>query len=124
MEIAEAKDMEQAGTGDMMGLSDTIRELQKKGYKENFVPCYDHLTFGSGYLKVYPRDIVFDDIFRFENSSDPADQSILYAISYPALNIKGLLVDSYGVYHDELSKAMIERIKASREMTRAHKDLI
>lgn len=124
MEIAEAKDMEQAGTGDMMGLSDTIRELQKKGYKENFVPCYDHLTFGSGYLKVYPRDIIFDDIFRFENSSDPSDQSILYAISYPALNVKGLLVDSYGVYHDELSKAMIERIKASRELTRSHKELI
>lgn len=120
MEITPPEEMEKAGTGDMMGLQDTIRELQKKGYKENFAPCYDHLTFGSGYIKVYPRDIIFDEIFRFENSSDPDDQSILYAISYPALNIKGLLVESYGLYHDELSNAMIERIKFSRALKRDH----
>ena len=124
MEIATAQEMVKAGTGDMIGLRETISELQKKGYTENFVPGFDHLTCGSGYFKVYPRDIIFDEIFRFENSSDPDDQSILYAISYPALNIKGLYVESYGLYHDELSAAMIERIKYSRALTRNDETLL
>lgn len=108
------KDQLQAGTGFMICLSDTIRDLQSKGYTENLVPEYDHFTCSSGQFKIKPYEFFIDEIVRFENSSDPDDQSILYAMTCEQQGIKGLYVESYGVYHDELSAAMLERIKYCR----------
>ncbi len=108
------EEQHQAGTGFMLCLTDAIRELQAQGYAENLVPCFDHLSCRSGEFKLYPRDFFIDEMIRFENSSDPDDQSILYAIRSPSQNLKGLYVESYGVYHDELSAAMLERIKQCR----------
>ncbi len=117
-------DQLKAGTGFMINLCDTIKLLEARGYTENLVPGFDHFTCRSGEMTLYPRDFFIDEIFRFENSSDPADQSILYAITCHKHNIQGLYVESYGVYHDELSAAMLERIKfcrAQRAMPKAYK---
>lgn len=103
----------------MFCLSDAIRDLQKKGYAENLVPHFDHFCCRSGEMVMYPRDIFIDEMIRFENSSDPDDQSLLYAITCDKLNLKGLYVESYGVYHDELSVAMLERIKYCRSHPKA-----
>lgn len=104
-----------AGTGFMMNLTDAIQQLQVRGYGENLVPCVDHLSCRSGQIELYPRDIYIDEIIRFENASDPSDQSILYAITCERRQIKGIYVESYGVYHDELSATMLERIKFCRK---------
>jgi hypothetical protein len=103
----------QAGTGAILTLSQVIRKLQEKGYPENLIPNYDHLACRSNEIELYPGDIVVDEMVRFENTSDPDDQSILYAISSPTKNIKGLYVDSYGLYHDELSIALIQKLRES-----------
>lgn len=108
------EDQLKAGTGFMSNLADTIKILEARGYAENLVPGFDHLTCRSGEIILYPRDFFIDEIFRFENSSDPDDQSILYAITCHKNKIRGLYVESYGVYHDELSTAMLERIKFCR----------
>ncbi len=120
MEKATLKEMLEAGTGMMANLSETITKLEDKGYIESFVPSRDHLSCQSGKIELYPNDIFIDDIFRFENSSDPDDQSILYAIT--GKNIKGLYVESYGLYHDDLSKAMVDRIKLCR--SQGHKSIL
>lgn len=108
------EEQHQAGTGFMLCLTDAIRELQKQGYDENLVPEFDHLSCRSGEIKLYPKEFFIDDMIRFENSSDPDDQSILYAITCEDRKLKGLYVESYGVYHDELSAGMLERIKHCR----------
>lgn len=99
-----------AGTGFMNPLTDTIRKYTAKGYTRNLVPCFDHFECQSGLFKIYPQDFVVDHSERFENTSDPDDQSILYALSVPEMNLKGLYVDSYGPYHDDLSRGMIQRL--------------
>lgn len=111
---ASDEDQHTAGTGFMQTLTDAVRDLKKEGYNEHLIPCFDHLTCRSGTVRMYPRDFYIDEMIRFENSSDPADQSILYAISCKSRKLKGLYVESYGTYHDELSGAMLERIKQCR----------
>lgn len=101
----------QAGTGFMFSLVEGITAMQEKGYKANLVPKFDHLECDMGAIKLYPGDLVIDKVIRFENSSDPGDQSILYAVSSPNLDIKGIYIESYGTYHDELSEDMLERLK-------------
>lgn len=109
---AEAKiqDELKAGTGFMQSLSEAITHFQAKGYKENIICCVDHFRSQCRKVKVFPSEINVMDVQRFENSSDPDDQSILYVISVPSKNIKGLYIESYGLYHedqsDELRKAL------------------
>jgi hypothetical protein len=103
--------MLKAGTGYMVCLSEIIRELQNEGYTDNLVPAYDHLCCRSGEVRLYPDDLKIEKMVRFENSSDPDDQAILYAITCEAQKIKGLYVDSYGFYHDDLSPEMLKKFK-------------
>lgn len=107
-------EIQRSGTGTMQTLVEGIREFEKRGYTENIVPKYDHFSMQNGDIVLYPKDIVVDDIVRFENSSDPADQSILYAISNLSHTVKGLYVDSFGAYHDDLSTDMQNAIQISR----------
>jgi hypothetical protein len=111
---ATSNEILKAGTGNMLSLSNAIRVFQDKGYKENLVPRYDHLGCHSEEIKLFPMDIVIDEIVRFENTSDPDDQSILYAISSLDKSVKGLYVESYGLYHDDLSPEMLRRIRDAR----------
>jgi len=105
------KNILQAGTGFMQGLADTITKLQAEGYSENLTPKEDHFEVHSGEIKIKPEEFSVDLMRRFENTSDPDDQSVLYAISAPSQNLKGLYVESYGLGQDPLSKEMIERLR-------------
>lgn len=107
----KTKDVLRAGTGFMMQLSEALQYMKEDGYVENLIPCYDHFEARSGEIRLDPEDIVIDDIFRFENASDPDDQSIAYAISSRKSDVKGVYVESYGLYHDELSQAMIRKLQ-------------
>lgn len=100
----------------MQQLLDTIKTLQRQGYTGNLVPSYDHLSCGE--INLYPSDIFFDQVIRFETASDPDDQSILYVISAPAKKVKGLYVDSYGLYHDNLAPAFYQRLQFCRSINR------
>lgn len=104
-------DMMKAGTGFMMTLTEGVKKMQLRGYTANFSAKYDHLEAEMGKIKLYPQEFTIDKMIRFENASDPDDQSILYAISSASKNVKGLYIESYGTYHDELSSKMLEKMK-------------
>src|SRR5437868_1520764 len=103
-----------AGTGFMGSLSESLQVLVEQGYTENFTPKRDHLECCSGKYKFFPEDIRVDEMLRFENTSDPDDQSIIYAISSVSQGIKGIYVESYGIYQDDLSYEMLQRLKDHR----------
>lgn len=106
-----AKDTLEAGTGFMPSVRDLIKRLQDKGYTANLIPRFDHFESDCGTHRFDPNEFVVDEVLRFENTSDPDDQAIVYGISSPRLGIKGVYVDSYGVYHDDLSSAMQSHLK-------------
>lgn len=110
MHEQKAQDILQAGTGFMLSLTEAINKLQASSYKENLVPKYDHFECRMGAIQLYPQDFVVDKVVRFENTSDPDDQAVLFAISSPSKNIKGLYVDSYGSQHDELNRSMLRNL--------------
>ena len=107
-----ASDMQKAGTGFMANPTEVMRRLHNlHGYEANIVPCFDHFEINSGEIQLYPKDFVVDKMVRFENTSDPNDQSILYAISAPKLNIKGIYTEGYGINQDELSPQMNDKLQ-------------
>lgn len=110
-EKVRQNDILKAGTGFMISLTDTIAKYEAKGYTANLTPKYDHFEAKSGEIKLYPQNIQIDHMVRFENTSDPDDQSILYAVSDITADTKGLYVESYGAGQDALSKEMIDCLK-------------
>ncbi|MGZ3863608.1 MAG: hypothetical protein ACXVPN_09315 [Bacteroidia bacterium] len=69
--------------------------LTGQGYTENFLACEEGLQAPSN-SKIYrPEEVKINSFYRFEGESDPADNSILYALETHD-GVKGLLIDSYG----------------------------
>lgn len=91
-------------------LVEAIEGLKKQGYVEDFNLLPTQLECKSREQCFSPDEFVIDKFFRFEGMTDPDDQSILYAITASDAGLKGLLVNAYGVYADDTSSEMVERL--------------
>ena len=92
-------------------LSEKLNELKSNGYTEDFNLMEDCIDCRSGKLKIFPLDFQIDEYFRFEGQSDPSDSSILYAISSNKHNVKGVLVNGYGIYSDSITDEMLKKLR-------------
>lgn len=99
----------------MKTVSETINDLRKLGYTEDFNLKKDSLECSTRDLKLFHEDFVIDKTFRFEGQSDPADEATVYAISSPKHNIKGVLVNGGGIYTDEVTDEMLDSLKIRRK---------
>ena len=85
-------------------LSQIINRLRLQGYTED-LNRHDDNT-----LWLDPDAYKIDEIFRFEGPSNPADESILYALSSVKYGIKGVLVNGYGPAADADTAATEQRL--------------
>ena len=70
-------------------LSETLNDLRKEGYTEDFNLLQDCLECRNGQYKVFSNEFKVDKYFRFEGESNPSDSAILYAISSDRVGLKG-----------------------------------
>lgn len=93
-------------------LSEALNDLKKRGYKEDFNLKPTCLECASLNLQIHPEEFKVDEFYRFEGMSNTDDNSILFAIS--AKNgLKGVLVDAYGLYAENLTEPMIRKLSVS-----------
>lgn len=92
-------------------LSQTMNELRKEGYTEDFNLRQNCLECRNGEFKVFADEFKVDKYFRFEGASNPSDSAILYAISSDSKNLKGVLVNAYGIYSESLTDEMLEKLE-------------
>jgi hypothetical protein len=78
---------------------DCVNSLVRKGFTEDFKAKKDGLLSLATEKLYQPDEIKILNFYRFEGQSDPADNSILYAIE-TADGKKGTLVDAFGPYAD------------------------
>lgn len=96
-------------------VSEAISDLAKRGYTDNLkvsevrakLPANERNS-----LSVNDFDI--DEVYRFEGASDPADETILFAVSSNRFCIKAIVVNAYGMYEDnetfDLIKTLHQRV--------------
>jgi len=87
-------------------LTEGLQQLHRQGFTADFNLRPDCLYSAALDLQVPPEGVAVDKPFRFEGDSNPADQSILYAITAVGRDVRGVLVNAYGVYADPLTAAM------------------
>jgi hypothetical protein len=93
-------------------LTEAIIALKKQGYTEDFNLKENCLECIAGKQELLPHEFNIDKSFRFDVDEDPSDQAVLYAISSEMHNVKGLLVNGYGIYSDDMSNGMLEKLNA------------
>ena len=92
-------------------MTEALDHLREKGYIEDFNLQYDCIECRDGKYKLSSNDFKIDEVFRFEGDSDPADESILYAISSEKDHLKGVLINGYGIYSDPITNEMAEKLR-------------
>lgn len=97
-------------------LSETINALNKEGYTLDFNIHEQCIVCHSATVKLSPNEFVIDKVFRFEGDTNPDDQSILYAISSTKFNVKGLLVNGYGISADTEVDELIAKLNTHPEL--------
>ncbi|MCM0667638.1 phosphoribosylpyrophosphate synthetase [Flavobacterium tyrosinilyticum] len=91
-------------------LTEAINTKQAEGYTFDFNLSNSTLNCKTLNQTFEANEFHVDAFYRFEGDSNPDDSSILYAIRTQS-GVKGLLVDAYGAYSDNLNAAMIQKLQ-------------
>ena len=92
-------------------VTQAVNELRKRGYtmdfnlEENCIVCHAD--------KFDPDDFEITEVYRFEGNSDPADESIVFAIESKT-GLKGVLVNAFGIYSEPMSDAMVKKLSIQK----------
>jgi len=92
-------------------LVEGINDLKSEGYIEDFNLKQNCLECRNGQYRIFHDEFKIDSFYRFEGDSDPDDEVILYAISSDKYGLKGVLVNAYGMYANEVTDEMLDSLK-------------
>jgi hypothetical protein len=91
-------------------LANAINSLKEKGYTEDFNLVEDGLESKALKEKWEAGNLEVVDYYRFEGMSNPADNSILYAVQ-TGDGVRGLLVDNYAAKGQSVNTEMLKKLR-------------
>lgn len=91
-------------------LVEALNYLKEQGFTHDFNIHNNGLHSSQDNLTLSPKDFEIVKVYRFEGMSDPADNTILYAINATKHNVKGVFINAYGVYADEISEDLLRKL--------------
>ena len=94
-------------------VTEAVNDLSKKGYTASFNKQQANDNFST--INSSPEHFTIDDVFRFEGDTDPADETIVIAVSSAKHAIKGILVNGYGIYDDAATSEVIRKLVLSEQ---------
>ena len=94
-------------------VSEAVNDLYKRGYVTDFKIHTEQecLVWNKTSTQLSPDEFEIDETYRFEGETDPGDEMIVFAISSKKHNIKGVVINAYGVYSDSSTSKIVERLK-------------
>jgi len=101
-------------------LVDATNDLAKRGYTANLGLEGDIIEDKNDKIQMGADDFEIDEFYRFEGESNPSDMSIVYAISSPKNNLKGVLIDAYGTYSEDNASAIHAKLHHYHVSTNLH----
>ena len=94
-------------------VSEAINELAKRGYTSDFKILSEEECIICNAIpsQLNPEEFIIDEGYRFEGNSDPEDEMIVYAISSLHHDVKGILLNAYGMYCDPVTEKIVKKLK-------------
>lgn len=94
----------------METLSEAVHRLQDAGYVGNWYSVEGgRLRCDEFDLEAAPSELMVDEVVRFEGTSDPGDESILYALTAPQGH-RGLFSAIYGAEMSSDEVAVVRQL--------------
>jgi len=90
-------------------VSEAVDALKARGFTSNFEFIDGHFTSVENDRHFEAAELVIVEHHRFEGITNPADESIVYAIE-SSDGVRGTLVDAYGVYADPELSAFLKYV--------------
>jgi len=94
----------------MTTVTEVLAKLKADGYTVDFNLHDNCLVCHENALTLHPEEFVVDQHYRFEGPTDPGDEAIVYAISSTKHDVKGTLVNGYGIYSDAMTDEMVNAL--------------
>ncbi|MEO5643592.1 MAG: phosphoribosylpyrophosphate synthetase [Bacteroidia bacterium] len=91
-------------------MSEAVNDLQKRGYDHDFNLEQEWVECKQNKCRLRADEFEIDEVYRFEGETDPGDENIVYAISSKKEDLKGVLVNGYGVYSDSISADLVSKL--------------
>jgi hypothetical protein len=91
-------------------LATCVNDLQKRGYTTDLEINERGLRSRVRETPLDPSKFTIEEFYRFEGTSDPADMSIVYAISSEELGMKGIIVNAFGTYASGVVDKMVSKL--------------
>ncbi|MES2425321.1 MAG: hypothetical protein V4560_00050 [Bacteroidota bacterium] len=88
-------------------ISEAIAHLRLQGYTIDFNLNANQIEGGDPCFSINELEIV--DVYRYEGDSDPADESIIYALQGP-MGAKGVFVANYGANADSAAAEILKQL--------------
>jgi hypothetical protein len=101
---------------DLSTLVSCLNSLSKYGFTMDFKVNEQGLKSLQSEKIYHPEDVKILNFYRFEGSSDPSDNSILYAIETND-GSRGTLVDAYGPYADSKVSGFMKHVEEMNKKT-------
>lgn len=101
-------------------LVEATNDLMKRGYTENLSLEGDTVDDKDKNIHMVADDFEIDEFYRFEGASNPDDNSIVYAVSSPKYNLKGVLVNAFGTYANNSSSAIEAKLHHYQVSNKLH----
>ena len=101
---------------DLQTLVSCLNSLIKQGFTEDYKVNAKGLKALKTEHIYQPDEVKVLDFYRFEGSSDPADNSILYAIE-TSDGKRGTLVDAFGPYSDSKVTGFMQHVEGIHKKT-------
>jgi len=92
-------------------LIDALKDLKQRGFTVDFNLAFDHVKCQASGVCLNPSQFEITEHYRFEGNSNPDDSSVVYAIESKDGSMKGTLVSAYGMYSDNISDEMIQKLR-------------
>lgn len=68
-------------------------------------------------INCYIMILLLNKSFRFDVNEEPSDQAVLYAISSVDRLVRGILVNVYGIYSEDSTNEILDKLKNSHKKT-------
>jgi len=91
-------------------LTEAINDLKKRGFNCDFNLRETHIERVGSSEQLSPREFEITEVYRFEGETDPADESVLYAIESKT-GLKGTMVNAFGTYADPISDELVAKLR-------------
>jgi hypothetical protein len=95
-------------------LSQATSDLKKRGYEKDFDLKSTHLIDRNAGIRLEPHEFEIDEVHRFEGMTNPADSTVVYAVSSSSKEVRGVVVDAYGAYSEKPSAEMISKFQSNK----------